>query len=236
MNWRVFIDFDGTIAIPDTTDLILERFADSDWMEVESLWKAGFIGSRECMARQVSMIRATEAEMDDFIAAVKVDAGFSAFIADCKARKLPVKIVSDGLDRVVKAVLARIGHADLPVAANALSYLGDSRWQLTAPFANEGCRSASGTCKCAVAASAPPGYGLKLLIGDGRSDQCLAEEADFVLAKDALVRHCQDNALPHLAFTGFDEARLHLAMLLEVPFGVPTPANAEAARLQFDAA
>lgn len=229
MNWRVFIDFDGTIALPDTTDLILERFADPEWVEVESLWKAGLIGSRECMARQVAMIHATETEMDDFIAQVTVDPGFSAFIGDCKARNLPVKIVSDGLDRVVKTVLARMGHGDLPVAANALTYVGDGRWQMSAPFASEGCRSASGTCKCAVAAAAPPGYGLKLLIGDGRSDQCLAEESDFIFARDSLVGHCRDNALPHLAFAGFDEARSHLAMLMDTPFQFAVPANAEIA-------
>ena len=236
MNWRVFIDFDGTIAIPDTTDLILERFAGAEWLQVEALWKAGLIGSRECMARQVGMIRATEAEMDDFIEQVKVDPHFSAFVAECRARQLPVKVVSDGLDRVVKAVLARIGHGDLPVAANALTYMGDGRWQLAAPFANEGCRSASGTCKCAVAASSPPGFGLKLLIGDGRSDQCLAQEADFVFAKDSLVRYCEDNALPHLAFKTFAQARAHLAQLLDLPFAVEMPANASAALLAANAA
>ena len=215
MNWNVFIDFDGTIAVPDTTDLILERFADPQWLEVESLWKAGLIGSRECMARQVAMIRATEPELDAFIAEVTVDPHFSAFIADCKARALPVKIVSDGLDRVIKAVLTRLGHGDLPIAANALRYVGDGRWQLAAPFANADCRSASGTCKCAVAAAFNQNAGLKLLIGDGRSDECLAEEADFVFATSKLVRHCEDNALPHLAFTDFAQARGHLAMLLD---------------------
>ena len=232
MTWRVFIDFDGTIAVPDTTDLILERFADPAWQQVESLWKAGFIGSRECMARQVGMIRATEAELDGFIAGVTIDRHFSGFVADCVERGLPVKIVSDGLDRVVNAVLARIGHGDLPVAANALTYVGDSRWQLASPFANADCRSASGTCKCAVAALSPPGFGLNLLIGDGRSDQCLAEEADFVFAKDSLLRHCEDNGLPHLAFTTFAQARENLEMLLDVPFEIPGMAQA-AAQPQF---
>ena len=232
MAWRVFIDFDGTIAVPDTTDLILERFADSDWLDVEALWKAGFIGSRECMARQVGMIRATEAELDAFIADVTIDRHFSGFVADCAGRGLPIRIVSDGLDRVVKSVLARIGHGDLAVAANALSYIGDGRWQLASPFSNADCRSASGTCKCAVAALSPPGFGLNLLIGDGRSDQCLAEEADFVFAKDSLIGHCQDNGLPHLPFTNFAQARKHLAALMDMPFGIPGIVHA-AAQPQF---
>jgi 2-hydroxy-3-keto-5-methylthiopentenyl-1-phosphate phosphatase len=45
---RVFVDFDGTISLEDTTDVILERFADPEWRKVESEWLAGIIGSREC--------------------------------------------------------------------------------------------------------------------------------------------------------------------------------------------
>ena len=103
-----------------------------------------------------------------------------------------------------------MGHADLPVAANSLVHLGEGRWSLSAPFANANCHSASGTCKCAVAASACGDAALKLLIGDGRSDECLAREADF-------VQHCEENGLPHLAFRDFAEARGHLAMLLDAP-------------------
>jgi 2-hydroxy-3-keto-5-methylthiopentenyl-1-phosphate phosphatase len=44
---RVFVDFDGTISLEDTTDVILERFADPEWRKVEAEWLAGIIGSRE---------------------------------------------------------------------------------------------------------------------------------------------------------------------------------------------
>ena len=59
--------------------------------------------------------------------------------------------------------------------------------------------------------------GPKLLIGDGRSDECLAGEADFVFATAKLLRHCQAHGLPHLAFQNFAEARGHLAMLMDLP-------------------
>ena len=31
MAYSVLVDFDGTIALEDTTDLVLERFADPQW-------------------------------------------------------------------------------------------------------------------------------------------------------------------------------------------------------------
>ena len=59
---RVLVDFDGTIAPIDTTDLLLERFAAPAWHDIEDDWKAGRIGSRECLVRQIDLVRATPAE------------------------------------------------------------------------------------------------------------------------------------------------------------------------------
>ena len=52
MDWRVFCDFDGTIALEDVTDSILERFALDGWQDIELQRKNGRIGSRECMANR----------------------------------------------------------------------------------------------------------------------------------------------------------------------------------------
>src|SRR5262245_12565255 len=59
---HVFVDFDGTIASLDTTDLLLERFAAPQWRQIEEDWKAGLIGSRECLVRQIDLVRATSVE------------------------------------------------------------------------------------------------------------------------------------------------------------------------------
>ena len=72
---RVLLDFDGTISKVDTTDMLLERFAAPAWRDIEEEWKAGRIGSRECMVRQIDLVRATPAEMDAFIATVEIDTG-----------------------------------------------------------------------------------------------------------------------------------------------------------------
>jgi hypothetical protein len=43
-------------------------------------------------------------------------------------------------------------------------------------------------------------------VGDGRSDFCVADRADLVLAKGALLDHCRASAIPHLAFADFDRS------------------------------
>ena len=57
MSCHVFVDFDGTIVPLDATNELLGRYADAEWLEIEEEWQAGRIGSRECMERQVALLR-----------------------------------------------------------------------------------------------------------------------------------------------------------------------------------
>ena len=209
---RVFVDFDGTIAPVDTTDLLLERFAAPAWRDIEEEWKAGRIGSRECMVRQIDLVRATPAKMDDFIRTVDIDPGFRSFAALFRRLGHALVVVSDGLDRTIRTVLDR-NDIDVPYFANHLQWRGDDRWRLTFPHARSDCSALSGNCKCSFSEGRPTE--LNILVGDGRSDFCLAGRADLVLAKSSLLKHCRNTGLPHIAFENFNEATKLLAGWLE---------------------
>lgn len=202
MKCHVFVDFDGTIAPSDTTDLLLEEFADPSWQEIEDEWKAGRIGSRECLVRQIDLVRATPAQLDAFLAPIDIDPGFPEFIGLCQDEGHKVTVVSDGLDRAVGSILSRAG-INLPYYANHLEWLGADRWRLTFPHARSDCRALSGNCKCHFAETAA---GIRIVVGDGRSDFCVAEGADLVLAKSALAKHCRSSDLPFFPFEHFAEA------------------------------
>jgi 2,3-diketo-5-methylthio-1-phosphopentane phosphatase len=212
LKCQVLVDFDGTIATVDTTDLLLERFAGPAWQDVEEDWKAGRIGSRECMLRQIALVRATPRELDEFVADIEIDPAFPAFVALCRSRGLAVTVVSDGIDRTVGATLRRHG-LDLPFRANHLEWLGEDRWRLAFPHARGDCRKLAGNCKCQFAV-APSGT-VRVVVGDGRSDFCVAGEAELVLAKGALAQHAAANGLPHFPITSFAEATPLLAAWLD---------------------
>ena len=224
VKYRVFVDFDGTIAPVDTTDLLLERFAAPAWREIEDDWKAGRIGSRECLVRQIDLVRASQAEMEAFVAGIEIDAGFPEFASVCRRLGHSVTIVSDGLDRTIRAVLERY-HLQLPFYANSLQWQGGNRWRLSFPYAHSDCQALSGNCKCRFIEGQP--QQLRIVVGDGRSDFCVAGRADLVLAKGALLEHCRTAEIPHLAFTDFDAASLQLAGWLEhrrfADVGEPAP-------------
>jgi 2-hydroxy-3-keto-5-methylthiopentenyl-1-phosphate phosphatase len=203
LKCRVLVDFDGTIAKVDTTDLLLERFAEPGWLAIEDEWKAGRIGSRECMIRQIDLVKATPDQYDDFVSSIEIDPGFSDFVAACEKRDVDVLVVSDGLDRTVGTVLKRAGF-DLPFRANQLRTVGADRWRLTFPHARGDCQVLSGNCKCQFADAARGS--VRVVVGDGRSDFCVSGRADLVLAKGALADHCRNSNLPHFAFTRFEEA------------------------------
>src|SRR5215475_8128124 len=98
MVLSVLIDFDGTVALEDTTDLLLERFADPLWRQVEADWVAGRIGSRECLSRQIDLVRASPSDLDELADEVAVDPGFTDFVAAARSMGLRMVIGSDGFD------------------------------------------------------------------------------------------------------------------------------------------
>jgi 2,3-diketo-5-methylthio-1-phosphopentane phosphatase len=208
----VLVDFDGTIATDDTTDRLLERFAEPEWLAVEDEWKAGLIGSRECLARQIALVRATPEQYAEFVAGIEIDPSFPTFVALCQSRGIGVTVVSDGLDRTVGAVLRRHG-LDLPFRANQLAWLGGDRWRLLFPYGRGDCRALAGNCKCQFA-KGPPGT-VRVVVGDGRSDFCVAEQAELVLAKSALAKHAAATGLPHFPIQSFAEATTLLAAWLD---------------------
>ncbi|MBS0464172.1 MAG: haloacid dehalogenase-like hydrolase, partial [Proteobacteria bacterium] len=119
-DWIILCDFDGTISVEDVTDSLLEHHAHPDWMALERRWKAGEIGSRQCLDGQIGMLDADRRQLDALFASMRIDRSFPAFVEAALAARIPVRIVSDGLDMAIEAILARQQLEHLPIAANHL--------------------------------------------------------------------------------------------------------------------
>jgi len=215
------LDFDGTVAPDDPTDRLLERFARPEWRAVEAEWQAGRMTSRECMQRQAVMLRATPDQLDAEIGTIEIDPGIYGFVSLCHQRGVDIAIVSDGFDRVVRVVLERAGLS-IPFFANTLEWQGANRWRLALPHARADCRSSAANCKCAHGALA----GGCIVIGDGRSDFCMADRARFVIAKGTLAEFCCARGLAHASFRNFADATQRLAEWLDLNADRPVDAPA----------
>lgn len=213
--WTILCDFDGTIAVEDVMDSLLERYGRPGWDRLERDWRKGLIGSRECMRGQVALLDMSREELDAHLAELWIDHAFPAFVAKARELGVPIRVVSDGLDLAIRQILDRYGLSDLPLAANHLApATPPQRWQLSSPFQADGC--SSGTCKCACVAHARVNRNVRtLLIGDGVSDFCAANHVDFVFAKHRLIEHCRAAGIPYMPITGFEDALDLLPQLLD---------------------
>jgi len=107
----VFCDFDGTITQLDVTDQILTQLAHPSWRDIEREWALGMIGSRECLERQIALVDAPAEELHAVIDSIPLDPHFAAFCRFARRRRIPLYIVSDGFDYVIRRLLKRAGLA-----------------------------------------------------------------------------------------------------------------------------
>ncbi len=203
------VDFDGTLAPRDALDSLLARFASPHWQALEADWQAGRITPRTCIQAQIRLVEASRLELEAFFHDIELDPGFAEF---CRAAQPlgEVAIVSDGLDYPIRLLMDKGRLPKLRSYANKLHF-SPHGLDLSFPFASHDCHAGSGTCKCRVAQNLAERFnGPVVLIGDGRSDFCLAGQADRVFAKSALRRHCEAQNIAHFPFETFDDVRREL--------------------------
>lgn len=199
------LDFDGTLATEDTVDQLLEHHADPSWRELEADWLDGRISALECMQSQVRLVCADHITLGNFFRHIRLDPHFGAFRRHV-GQFAHLAVVSDGLDFAIQTALRHAGHDDLPIFANQLHFVSPDRLELTFPHRHADCSGGNGVCKCAIARQLAARHGGPVvLVGDGKSDACLAGEADIVFAKGSLIRHCETLGLPYTPFEHFGD-------------------------------
>lgn len=218
---HILCDFDGTITVRDTVDVLLSELADSAWEQIEEEWVRGAIGSRECMAKQIPLIRGGWSAMQRVLDKVQIEPDFPEFVHWCRSKNIPITVVSDGLDRVIRYLFDRRGVIVDAVYANHLVERSDGSFSLLFSQSNRmnGCQS--GVCKCKLANHLTT---RKVVIGDGRSDFCWAKEADVLFAKSKLAEHCRQERIPFNSFDNFTSIRKQLDSLMAAEATTPTPA------------
>jgi HAD superfamily phosphoserine phosphatase-like hydrolase len=205
---KVLIDFDGTITVEDSVDTILAAFALPEWRTHEHDWEQGRIGSADCMRRQAALLRATPRELDAFIECIVVDEAVRDLIDVCAKADVEIAIVSDGYDYVSERIRSRL-RLPCTIVSGSLSPAAYDRWHFSCPHARADRRSSAVTCKCAQAHARTV-----ILIGDGKSDFCVAERAEFVFAKGRLAQYCRQSRIDHMEFSSLRQVLEPLAELL----------------------
>ena len=217
----VFCDFDGTVTQDDVTDRILEELGDSGWRELESAWVQGMIGSRECLERQMALIRASSKQLNALIDAVAIDPGVASFYNFTEEAGIPFYILSDGFDYVVRRVLRRVGaDGELRNGKHLFTSsmeIEDNRLRVSFPHDARVCEHGCATCKPAIIRRIGRGHRPVVFIGDGLSDRFAVEQSDLVFAKKQLLAHCRKNNIACMPFETFAEIEATLGTMFSLP-------------------
>ena len=210
---QVFCDFDGTISLVDSTDHVLSRLADPSWEDLENDWVSGRIDAATCMREQIALVGGSDEDLDHALGEVRLDPGFADFAAWCAETDIPLTIVSDGVDRFIRVILAREGLGHLPVISNQLVGEASAR-SLQQPYRREGCSAGSGVCKCAATSALTDPAATTVYIGDGRSDFCVSGKADILFAKSDLAAYAAGRSRPYHSFRSFRDITTTLSALV----------------------
>jgi 2-hydroxy-3-keto-5-methylthiopentenyl-1-phosphate phosphatase len=201
----VVCDFDGTVCRVDMCNEILDRFA-GDWEAIDRAYAAGEVGSRAAYGRIAPLIRTNRPQVLDFILQhERLDPFFPEFLGFCRDRKIDLKIVSDGLDVYIEAILEKHG-LDVEYYSNRLIFREEDRIEFDFPPASEEC-GRCGTCKRSLLERFRLDYDRIIYVGDGHSDVCAARMADQVFAKEILYEKCVKNGTPCLHYDDFGNIR-----------------------------
>lgn len=210
------IDFDGTLSVGDTVDAMLERFADDKWKELEADWLKGDITAVECMKQQLDLVEVDQVSLENFFRGIQLDASFIPFYRHI-SQFSKVAIVSDGLDHAIDVATRNAAIPKMPIYANKLHFKPNGV-SISYPYMNSACKAGNGVCKCQIAEQLSVDVGGPVvLVGDGKSDYCLAKHADIVFAKGKLISHCEKENIPFRRFQTFAEV-LDVVKKWDIPY------------------
>ena len=209
----VACDFDGTITLHDTLSLVVDRWAPGVWQTIEGRLFSGEITLLDAMDEEFRQVRATEAEVIEYVVArAGIRPGFAEFVQWLSARGDRLIVVSAGFRVLIDPILQKAGLGNLHVHAGDALF-GPGGTILSYPPSQKECVSGCGHCKSETIAAHGPFAGPVVYLGDGYSDRCAAVEADVCFARDGLARYLDGQGVPYQPFEDFFEVRRVLAGL-----------------------
>ncbi len=215
---RIYCDFDGTAASRDVGNSLFRTFAGEKAQAIVADYLAGNINARECLLRECEALGPVRQEsLEQFVDGFQLDPTFPSFAEFCAVGEIPLTILSDGLDFYVQRLLAVAGLGHVPFYANRATWIdtGNGRVKLVPefPYSDEHC-DLCGNCKRNHLAALSADDDAVVYIGDGISDRCPVRYADFVFAKNPLIRYCQEQNVSYWEFIDFNDVRRRLEPML----------------------
>ena len=211
----ILVDFDDTAAEQNVAETLLKKFGGSHWERYREDFRNGSLNLRYYQEKAFNEIDATLEEMGDAIGELAwLRSGFQEFNYYCNTNDIRLSFVTNGLEFYVDALLRKAGLRNIP--SFSVTVEGKPRkLRYDYPYATKECWQ-WGNCKCKILNQHRANGSKIVYVGDGLSDLCASQKADFVLARSTLLDHCRQLKLPFQEFTNFHD------VLAALRLGIPS--------------
>ena len=195
---RLVLDWDGTVTVSDTMDMIVREFGDADLVD---RYSDAFIDDSQPLPVTLqhvieSELATVKAPLDEVVAwlleRVELRSGFLELVE----RERPL-LLSSNLRQLIEPVLEHYG-VEAELIANELVSDARSGWRIriegeTCPVCGERCKRQK----------LPPGE--ITYVGNGYSDRCPALASTRVFARCGLARYLDSVGAPYEPFGDFHQ-------------------------------
>ena len=216
----VLTDFDDTAAYQNVAEMLLEQFGGPTWRDIRQQFRDGRLTFRDYQEMTFRTVQAGRSAMQAYVKEnARLRPRFGELWQHCQERRIPMAVVSVGLDFYIEALLEQEGFSDIPVySVDTIFGAGgiDYHYRHTRPE-----DSHLGISKAMVVDGFRSEGHHVIFIGDGRSDFGAAMRADTVFAHSVLAEECERQGIPFRRFNDFGDV---LEALREFPSGSAAPA------------
>jgi 2,3-diketo-5-methylthio-1-phosphopentane phosphatase len=205
----LYIDFDGTITKKDVLNYLLEKHASKDWLSLDKLYLDGKISSSACIKKQVNLLKnISTKQLLSTAEDIDIDDNFVNLLDLCKKNKIKVEILSDGLDIYIKHLLKKNGIDPKKIKIRCNMFIENGIVHY--PYKKKLCTVACANCK---AIHLNKKY-FKIYIGDGKSDECVAQKSNLIFAKGHLSEYLSKKKHNYIYFNNFNDIIKKLRTLI----------------------
>jgi 2,3-diketo-5-methylthio-1-phosphopentane phosphatase len=205
-NFKIFVDFDGTVTQQDVGEEMFLKFGDADEaIKIVKEWMDGKITSSQSWILLCKTVIDFKIEkFDDFIDTIYLDPYFKDFVAYTEKNSFDLTILSDGLDYYIRKILKRENLEHLRFYSNKLTFGKEYNLIPSFPNGDEECIFCA-NCKRNQVVCNSGDDEISIYIGDGFSDTCAALYCDYIFAKRTLLKYCERNRISYYPFTTFKD-------------------------------
>jgi HAD superfamily phosphoserine phosphatase-like hydrolase len=203
-NAVLLVDFDGTIVNTDTAQIALDRFGDPAWLRIDQEFESGQISFEESLRREFAMLKAPpEVIIEEVSNVTTIRPNFDRLMEYCRSIRLPVAVVSGGLDFCIRHFLDRDDWLQFTKIYAPTSKFTGSGYTVTFPESSDGCINFKDDL---VRKEKLDGKRV-FFVGNGYGDLSAAKEATcaFAIKGSELAQLCEEQHIQHEELEDFEQ-------------------------------